>query len=126
MAHNLPLVLHVIVETAAASSFILAPHRQLSSPSAEAQLILKSYGGLLLATNMVCLGVLLRPEFEGARRLVGVSMAFYHIWPAYRAWQRMANDIGMKEEQANNLGGPGWHLVIHVLLSVFLGAEAFQ
>lgn len=124
MIQQLPLGLHIAIETAAAASFILAPHRQLSSLSTEASLILKSYGGLLLATNILCLGIVLRPVFDDASRLVAFSMAFYHVWPSYRAYKRITMGVGMEGEQASNLGGPNLHLLLHVVLCVLLALVA--
>ena len=126
MLQQLPLGLHVVIETAAAASFILAPHRQLPSVSPETNLVLKSYGGLLLATNILCLGFILRPVFDDASRIVALSMAFYHVWPCYRAYQRIMNSIGMAGGQRGNLGGPNLHLLLHATLCAFLGLASIM
>ncbi|KAJ9133080.1 hypothetical protein NKR23_g11013 [Pleurostoma richardsiae] len=65
---KIPLALHAAVETAAALSFIFAPQRQLPGLNEDAKLILRSYGGLLLGTSLLCVCFLVRPVFDGATR----------------------------------------------------------
>ncbi|KAL0934157.1 uncharacterized protein CTRU02_210956 [Colletotrichum truncatum] len=125
---NLPFVLHVIIETAAAASFIFKPASQLPNPSVAARLVLESFGGLLLTTNLICLIFVSRPEFDGTSRLVAISLAFWHVWPCRRAYVRLTNPAvdGKTSDQAKTLGGPAAHLAVHfALFSLFVGAAFF-
>ncbi|KAH6842821.1 hypothetical protein B0I37DRAFT_448228 [Chaetomium sp. MPI-CAGE-AT-0009] len=95
-------VIYKSVGTPASLSFLLFPQSQLPGASAEARLILRNLGGLLLATNLACLALL------GGGRVVddggadgGVTTALfcaglgtYHVWPTYRAWVRMGSGQG--------------------------------
>ncbi|KAK3349917.1 hypothetical protein B0T25DRAFT_549222 [Lasiosphaeria hispida] len=117
---KLPLVLHLLVETPAALSFILHPTAQLPGCAAEAKLILRSYGGLLLATNLICLGSLARPGVDSTVGLIALCMGTYHLWPTYRAYARMKFGIGMKGVQGAVLGGPSLHFALHVFCFVSL------
>jgi hypothetical protein len=113
------LTLHLLTETPASLSFLLAPHAQLPGASPDALLILRNLGGLLLATNLVCLVLLASPASavsEQTMALLCVCLGTYHVWPIYRAWVRMGRGGGGGEKV---LGGPGVHFVVHV---VCLGA----
>ncbi|KAF3801735.1 hypothetical protein GCG54_00014951 [Colletotrichum gloeosporioides] len=122
---RIPFLLHALVETAGASSFILKPQSQLPKPSAAAQLVLQSFGGLLLSTNLICLVFLWRPDFDDTSRLVAASLSFWHVWPCYRAYVRLTDPRvdGTNSGQVKTLGGPTVHLGAHaVLFLAFLGA----
>jgi hypothetical protein len=113
----------------------VAPTAQLPGASPEAKLILRNFGGLHLATNLLCLVFLLRKptaaaasgggngDMEQLTAMSCVCLATYHVWPIYRAWARMTGyggvDVG---RQKKVLGGPGVHLVVHVAcLAALLG-----
>ena len=126
MFKRLPFAFHAIIETAAALSFILAPEKQLPNCSPAAKLILRQYGGLLLATNLVCLAVIAQPTFERTGQLIAAALGSYHIWPAYRAYARLQPGavVGdVRVEGAGTLGGPMVHLIVHLLcLGMFIVA----
>ncbi|KAB5566392.1 hypothetical protein GE09DRAFT_734135 [Coniochaeta sp. 2T2.1] len=118
-----PLLLHAILEALASLSFTLNPSAQLPSTATdvEARLILRSYGGLLLSTSILCGGFYLRPGFDGATRLVAGSMAVYHLFPIARAWSRLRGEGREKgkekgEDGKKVLGGPGVHLAVHLVV----------
>lgn len=108
-----PLLLHAILETLASLSFTFNSTAQLPSTATdlEARLILRSYGGLLFSTSILCGGFYFREAFDDATRLVAGSMAVYHIFPIARAWDRLRRERG---EGQKVLGGPGVHLVVHL------------
>jgi len=114
-AYRLPFLLHFVIETLAAISFLFAPERQLPAATREARLILQSYGGLLLTSNWICLVIGLRDVFDSTSRLVGLAMASYHIFPMLRAYARISEGIGMRSSQRNTLGGPHVHLFVHAI-----------
>jgi hypothetical protein len=123
---KVPFAFHAIIETAAALSFIITPEKQLSNCTPAAKLILRQYGGLLIATNLVCLAVFAQPTFESSGQILAVALGSYHIWPAYRAYARLkpgvvAGDVRLQD--AGLLGGPMVHLIVHILsLGMFLAA----
>lgn len=124
---NLALLFHVLVEAPASLSFLLNAPKQLqqSKPSPEAVLVCQSYGGLLAATNVLCiLFVFCRgsTNFDDASAIIAVSLAMYHVMPLRRAWVRIkAQGAGRGWlQQADALGGPYVHLMVHVLLLVSL------
>ncbi|KAK1767828.1 hypothetical protein QBC33DRAFT_558658 [Phialemonium atrogriseum] len=120
---KLPLLLHTIIETAAALSFICKPEAQLPAASDDARLILQSYGGLLLSSNILCVLFLARPGLDSATGLVALGVASYHLWPARRAFVRIHRGIGIGAEQRRQtrvLGGPSFHFVVHVVCFVAL------
>lgn len=111
-----PSLTHVVYTTASLS-FLLRPQVQLRqrdpSPLAqEAALICRSYGGLLLATNLFCAHFLLRDTFDEVSVALARSLALYHVFPIARAWARIRQ--GGRHEDA--LGGPVVHLLVHVIL----------
>lgn len=118
-----PLLLHLLVETPASLSFLLAPRSQLRGASPEAVLILRNLGGLLLATNLVCLVLLSAgSDGDGGSRYsrlaasVCLCLATYHVWPAHRAYSRIARGVvGGKDGGRKVLGGPKVHLAVHLV-----------
>lgn len=128
---NLALLLHVLVEVPASLSFLLGARRQLRdpNPSPEAVLVCQSYGGLLLSTNVLCFlflcyrGSSSSSNVDDATAIVAASLAVYHVFPIWRAWARIRG-LGQHgrgwAQQAEALGGPHVHLVVHVLLLVSL------
>lgn len=120
---KLPLLFHALLETAAALSFTLNPTAQLPAASDEARLILRSYGGLLLSSSVLCAGFVIRPGFDAAARLVAGSMAVYHVFPIGRAYARLQRGRRAKEG-GRVLGGPVVHLVVHVVAVVGLALSA--
>ncbi|KAK4044270.1 hypothetical protein C8A01DRAFT_42939 [Parachaetomium inaequale] len=118
------LLLHLLIETPASLSFLLAPYKQLPGASPEAKLILRNFGGLLLSTNLVCLALLFRkPVDNQLMAMLCACLGTYHVWPIYRAWARMgAHDVGGKVGE-KVLGGPVVHFVVHVVcLGALLGS----
>ncbi|KAG8169817.1 hypothetical protein KVR01_000562 [Diaporthe batatas] len=124
---NLALVFHVLIEAPASLSFLLNAPKQLleSRPSPEAVLVCQSYGGLLVATNVLCLLLLYSrgiSTFDDASAIVAASLAMYHVMPLRRAWVRIrARGAGRGWlQQADALGGPYVHFMVHTLLLVSL------
>ncbi|KAL8371135.1 hypothetical protein RB595_001130 [Gaeumannomyces hyphopodioides] len=147
---KLPLILHILVETAAARSFILQPRSQLpleqprdhdaaaaaaaaaaETARAEADLILKNLGGALLATNLVALALVLRPDDQALDRtghLTVLALASYHVWPAYRAFARIFRPAAASRAAGSRapLGGPPVHLAVHAVCFLgLLGSSLF-
>ncbi|KAG8671235.1 hypothetical protein FPOAC2_04564 [Fusarium poae] len=124
-AATTPFLVHALIETPAALTFILKPSTQLQPLPPAAALIVQSFGGCILATNLIAL-VFLRRPFDDVAQHVALAFAFWHIWPCYRAYMRMS---GYTEEGATTtktLGGPVVHLGVHVvLLTMFLGTWLF-
>ncbi|KAH9907602.1 hypothetical protein F4778DRAFT_778026 [Xylariomycetidae sp. FL2044] len=128
---KLAFVVHAVVETAAAISFIFHPERQLPGCTPAAKLILRQYGGLLLSSNFVCLAVIAESEFSHTARLLAVALGSYHAWPCHRAYSRMKSKSSQgtaaaaEKKDAVVLGGPFVHLVVHVgCLALFVFAAA--
>ncbi len=121
MLARLPFVIHGTVEVAAGLSFALAPQRQLPGLSVEAELILLSYGGLLLSSAAVSFWFAFRAEFDATTRFVAFALAIYHPVPIRRAVSRIARDTGPRGAP---LGGPLVHLLVHVVCLVGLLAVA--
>ena len=137
---TLPFLLHILVETPAALTFILAPSSHLPpaqrpAPRAVA-LVFRSLGGLLLATNLLALVFLTRPAGlflagDDSARLVACVYAFWHLWPCYRAAVRLGGGVEGEEEEKDGalgggvLGGPVVHLGAHGLLLILFVLSAF-
>ncbi|KAL2149353.1 hypothetical protein VTH82DRAFT_8701 [Thermothelomyces myriococcoides] len=135
---KLALLLHLLVEIPASLSFLLAPHAQLPGASAEARLILRNLGGLLAATNLIVLVILLSNPAEAVSATAAAAaetyrltawlclcLGTYHVWPIHRAWVRMKWSLSSshKKEEKKVLGGPAVHFMVHVLcLTALLGA----
>lgn len=124
---NLALLFHVLIEAPASLSFLLNAPKQLreSKPSSEAVLVCQSYGGLLVATNVLCVLFLCcrgSSNFDDASAIIAVSLAIHHVMPMRRAWVRIkAQGAGRGWlQQADALGGPYVHLMVHALLLVSL------
>lgn len=117
-----PFLVHFLIETPAALTFILRPSSQVPNPTPSVALILQSFGGLLLSTNLTAL-VFFRRDFDDAARLAALAYAFWHLWPCYRAWMRIRGGIDTQGAQGRTLGGPPVHLLCHVvLLLMFLAS----
>jgi hypothetical protein len=118
------LTLHLLTEIPASLSFLLAPHTQLPGATPEAKLILRNFGGLLMATNLVCLALLTQPAAAAAHDELTAQLCLclgtYHVWPIYRAWSRMKwqRQGGGGKEEKKVLGGPVVHFVVHVVCLV--------
>ncbi|KAF4345943.1 hypothetical protein FBEOM_85 [Fusarium beomiforme] len=123
---TIPFLIHALIETPAAFTFILKPSSQLQPLPPSAALILQSFGGLLLTSNLIAL-IFLRRAFDDATRQAALAFAFWHIWPCWRASRRLS---GYTEEgeasTTKTLGGPMVHLGVHAgLLTMFLVAWYF-
>lgn len=110
---KLAFAAHALIETAASISFILNPESQLPGCSPAAKLILRQYGGLLLASSIVCVTVIADADVNDTTRLLAVALGSYHVWPCHRAYVRLRNRTpSMSETSA--LGGPLVHLLVHL------------
>ncbi|KAF5000757.1 hypothetical protein FGRMN_1525 [Fusarium graminum] len=122
----IPFLIHVLIETPAALTFIFRPSSQLQPLLPSAALILQSFGGLLLTSNLIAL-ILIRRPFDDITRQAALAFCFWHIWPCHRAYMRMSGYT--KEDEASTtktLGGPVVHLGVHIaLLTMFLGTWYF-
>ncbi|CAJ2505528.1 Uu.00g129220.m01.CDS01 [Anthostomella pinea] len=124
-AAELPFAVHGIIETVAALSFIFNPEKQLPGCTPAAKLILRQYGGLLLASGLVCLAVLIEPGFNDLKKMLAMAMGSYHAWPCYRAYVRIRQDTDSNTMGGSALGGPSLHLVVHLIcLAMFAFAAA--
>lgn len=115
---KLPFLIHVIIATFAALTFIFRPHKQLAPLSEPAKLILRCYGGCLLFTNCISVIFLVRPEADETTKLVAFAFAFWHSWPTYRAVVRIHAGLDTSGELGKTLGGPWIHLAVHALLLI--------
>ncbi|KAK1546093.1 hypothetical protein CPAR01_00060 [Colletotrichum paranaense] len=132
---KLPFFFHIAIETAAACSFIHRPGSQLTNPSIAAQLVLQQFGGLLLTTNLICLIFVLRP-FDETSRQVAAALAFWHVWPCWRAYVRLTrpevDDLGkekggeVKAATQKTLGGPAVHLAVHIGMFLLFARTVFM
>jgi hypothetical protein len=119
MHTKLPFLLHMVVETPAALTFIFTPHKHLHEVQPAARLILQQYGALLLSTNLICLALSTASDssgLDGIERLLAASLGFYHIWPCSRAFARLSGPVAGDVHHKAVLGGPLVHLIIHLLL----------
>jgi hypothetical protein len=130
---NMALILHVLIEVPASLSFLLAAPKQLRDPrpSLEAVLVCQSYGGLLAATNVLCLLLLYCrgiAAFDDASAIIAASLAIYHVMPMRRAWVRIKAQRAGRGwlRQADVLGGPFVHFAVHALLLVSLTWAGLQ
>lgn len=93
-------------------------------------LVCRSYGGLLLASNVLCWQLLFRRDgdtFDDVCVVLARSLALYHFFPIARAGARIRQGRGRSQEQGQQgqqasdaLGGPVLHLVVHLILLVSL------
>jgi len=111
---RLPFLLHSLVETGAAFTFTFRPKIQLPGASPETILVLRSYGALLWATVFLGGYFGVRNKYDGSSVAFGLSMAFYHVFPIYRAYVRLLSRPGKLGEQ-RVLGGPKVHLLVHLV-----------
>lgn len=122
-----PLILHITIETLAALSFIFQPGTQLPGATREAELILASYGGLLLTTNLVCGVFVARAGFDATAGLVSLCVGTYHAWPMWRAYARLSSrSLRRVAGPSRVLGGPGVHLAVHAVCLVGLVAAGWS
>jgi hypothetical protein len=114
-----PFILHAAIETLAGISFVLQPELQIAGAEkfSAGYLVVQSMGGMILSSNLICLIFIARPVFDDTSRLVAGALAFWHIWPSYRAMVRILRGDGTKTEQTQFLGGPPAHLAFHALLT---------
>ncbi|KAI0164151.1 hypothetical protein GGR57DRAFT_277012 [Xylariaceae sp. FL1272] len=120
-AAKLSFLVHAVIETAAGASFIFHPEGKVPACTVEAKLILRQYGGLLLASSLACLAILMNPISDNATRQLSIAFGSYHIWPCYRALTRLQNDCRRQPGTLANLGGPGLHIVVHsICLGLFV------
>ncbi|KAK1675738.1 hypothetical protein BDP55DRAFT_148676 [Colletotrichum godetiae] len=134
---KLPFLFHIAIETAAACSFILKPDSQLTNPPVAVQLVLQQFGGLLLTTNLICLIFVSRP-FDETSRQVAAALAFWHVWPCWRAYVRLkrpeVDDLGKQKGKQKGevkatrrtLGGPAVHLAVHVGMFLMFAKTVFM
>jgi hypothetical protein len=120
-----PFIIHDVIATAAALTFIFRPQRQLQPLTPSATLILQCYGGCILFTNLISLIFLVRPVIDETTRLVALAFVFWHAWPSYRAIVRLQYGIETQGEMSTTLGGPVVHLGIHGLLFFMFMYTAF-
>jgi hypothetical protein len=109
---KLPLLFHALLETTAALSFLFNPKAQHANAATdlETRLILRSYGGLLLSTSILCAGFCFREGFDDPARIVSGAMAVYHLFPIARAWTKLRV---AKVRSGKFCGGPAVHLLVH-------------
>lgn len=114
---KLPFLLHTLVETIAAFTFIFYPQRQIPCPSDDMRLVLQCYGGCLLFTSLTSLTLLCQPEADRAFGTMALAFAFWHLWPIYRAASRLFQREGKGQIRTEKtLGRPPAHFAIHALL----------
>ncbi|KAJ2991239.1 hypothetical protein NUW58_g2589 [Xylaria curta] len=117
---KLAFAAHVAIETIPGISFIARPEAHLPGCTPAAALILRQYGGLLLASSFVCLTVIADSGLSTTTtQLLAASLGSYHAWPFYRALAR----IRSQGKQSSELGGPWVHFLVHgVCLGLFVHA----
>lgn len=126
MYSKLPFLVHILIETPAAFTFIFTPDKQLQDVSPAARLITQQYGGLLIASNLICLVIIFAAGWGDVERMIGAALGFYHLWPCVRAWSRLRTIIPGDVHGKAALGGPAVHLVVHVfLLLLFIHVTTF-
>ena len=125
--HRIPFILHIIVETPAALTFIFRPEAHLQPPiSADTALICQLLGGAILTLNLICLAIVKNAvDFDEMLRLVALSLGFWHLWPIYRATTRLMGAGKGDEGQGKIFGGPLVHLTVHTILCAGFWATAF-
>lgn len=106
---TLPFYFHLLIETPASINFFFNPSEQLSSPAAQAHIIIQQYAVLLFASALIALIFALRP-IDGTSRSVAGALAIYHLAPLVRAVGRIVEGRGV---YGKGLGGPFVHLIVH-------------
>lgn len=125
---NVPIILHILAEFRAITLFIRQPVSQLhdANPSREAILVLQCYAGALLSLNAVCVSYFVVngvSEFGAAGIGLASSLLIYHIFPMYRAWDRMQRQrLGGSHRKAefDVAGGPKGNFRGHCIIFVSL------
>ncbi|KAI6753332.1 hypothetical protein HG531_005501 [Fusarium graminearum] len=118
-AATAPFLAHALIETPAALTFILKPSTQLQPLPPSAALIVQSFGGCILTTNLIAL-IFLRRPFDHVAQHVALAFAFWHIWPCYRAYMRM----NVSEQSESRLFNIDIHIVVAlVLVELHLASE---
>lgn len=139
MLARLAFLLHAVIETPAAATFVFAPQRQLSPAllasstggGAEVVLLLQSYGGLLGSSVLLSLVMAIwgctpaspssLPSISShLRGLIALALGTYHLFPSRRAYIRRTQSIGLQGPQSKTLGGPAVHLAVHIACFVAL------
>lgn len=115
---------HAVVEAAAGLSFIIRPEGQVPACTPAGKLILRQYGGLLLASSMVCLIIIADPDLSiRTTRLLALALGSYHVWPCYRALVPIRTEALSRAKENTVLGGPFVHFIVHAIcLGLFLSA----
>ncbi|KAI0531569.1 hypothetical protein GGR58DRAFT_229702 [Xylaria digitata] len=123
-SEKLAFTTHAVIETAAALSFIVHPEGQLPGCTPATRLVLRQYGGLLLASSMICLIIVAGSGCDTTTtRLMAAALGSYHAWPCYRAFTRIRNELRHRHRFKETwvLGGPPLHFLVHVVcLGLFL------
>jgi hypothetical protein len=120
---KIPFLLHIVVETPAAFTFIFTPDRQLQDCSPAARLVLRQYGGLLLTSNLVCLAAIAAGDLGSVETYLAVALGSYHVWPCHRAWTRLTRKVTGDVQGEATLGGPLVHLAVHSMLCLLFAYD---
>ncbi|KAK9415838.1 hypothetical protein SUNI508_10138 [Seiridium unicorne] len=126
MFAKLTLLLHILIETPAAFTFIFTPEKQLHDCNSATRLVLRQYGGLLISSNLISVVLFSQEELGDAGRLIAASLGFYHIWPCYRAYARLTRQVSGDIHGQATLGGPAVHLAVHIILLGMFGYVAIS
>ena len=106
--------LHLVVETVAGLNFLMRPSATLLVPQPHSHGVIRQYGVLLLATNLMAYGAWSRPT-DALSSYIAAGLACYHLGPLIRAASKI-----MQSEEAIALGGPGVHVGVHLLCGALL------
>ncbi|KAI9820033.1 MAG: hypothetical protein M1827_006604 [Pycnora praestabilis] len=114
--HQVPFLLHLLVEVPPCINFFFNPDGQLAKPQPYAHAVIRQYAMLLLSTNIIAAIFIVRPTDEIARQVAG-ALAVYHIGPMLRALERLRgeDDEPTANKGPSSLGGPGAHWAIEFL-----------
>jgi len=126
---NIPILMHFLLEFWAIKSFLQQPGLQLheAKPSREAVLVCQSYAGTLLTLNIICFAYFLSGRlnsFDGIGAALTWALSTYHIFPMYRAWDRMKRRrLGQNYKPEYDIGGgPAGNFRGHCILFLSLVA----